>query len=48
MSGPGSGPGSGIDQPPPFWRRWRQLYWLVALLLVADVIAFWLLTRWAS
>jgi hypothetical protein len=46
MSEP-SGP-SGIDQPPPFWSRWSQLYWLVGGLLAADVLVFWLLTRWAS
>jgi len=46
MSEP-SGP-SPIDQPPPFWSRWSQLYWLVGGLLAADVLVFWLLTRWAS
>jgi hypothetical protein len=38
----------GIDEPPPFWRRWSRLYLLVAGLLAFDVLAFWLLTRWAS
>jgi hypothetical protein len=42
-----SGP-TGIDQPPPFWGRWNRLYWLVVGLLAADVLVFWLLTRWAS
>lgn len=40
--------GGGINEPPPFWRRWSQLYLLVAGLLAFDVLAFWLLTRWAS
>ena len=38
----------GIDAPPPFWSRWRRLYWFVAGLLVLDVLAMWFLTRWAS
>jgi hypothetical protein len=38
----------GIDDPPPFWKRWGQLYWLVGGLLAADVLACWLLTRWAT
>lgn len=32
----------------PSGRGWRRLYWLVAGLLAAEVVAFWLLTRWAS
>ena len=40
--------GTGLDQPPPFWSRWRQIYWFVAGLLAADVLVFWLLSRWAS
>jgi len=38
----------GLYEPPPFWQRWSKLYWLVAGLLVADVFACWLLTRWAT
>lgn len=38
----------GLDEPPPFWQRWSRLYWLVAGALAADVIVFWLLTRWAA
>jgi hypothetical protein len=33
---------------PPFGRTWRRLYWVVAGLLAAEVLAFWLLARWAS
>ena len=36
------------DDPPPFWSRWSQLYWLVAGLLAAETLAFWLLSRWAA
>jgi hypothetical protein len=46
--GAGGGAGGGIDQPPPFWGRWSRLYWLVAVLLAADVAVSYLLTRWAS
>jgi hypothetical protein len=35
-------------EPPPFWRTWRRLYWLVAGALVADIVVFWLLARWAA
>ena len=42
------GQAAGLDEPPPFWRRWSRLYWLVTGVLAADVIVFWLLTRWAS
>jgi hypothetical protein len=38
----------GLDQPPPIGGRWSRLYWAVAVLLAADVAAFWLLTWWAS
>lgn len=37
-----------LETPPPFWRRWSQLYWLVGGVLVLEVVAFWLLTRWAA
>ncbi|HET7506378.1 MAG TPA: hypothetical protein VFK02_35405 [Kofleriaceae bacterium] len=37
-----------IDQPPPILGRWSRLYWLVAGLLVVDMVVFWLLTRWAA
>ena len=43
-----SEPPTGIDAPPPFWRRWSQIYWVVAGLLAFDVLVFWLLTWWAS
>jgi hypothetical protein len=39
---------SGLDDPPPFWSRWSRIYWLVIGLLAADVLAFWLLERWAA
>ncbi|HEX4418729.1 MAG TPA: hypothetical protein VH165_12550 [Kofleriaceae bacterium] len=34
--------------PPPFWGTWRRLYWLVAGALVANIVALWLLARWAA
>ena len=37
-----------VDQPPPFWARWGRIYTVVAALLVAEMLAFWLLSRWAS
>jgi len=37
-----------VDPPPPFWSRWSQLYWVVAGLFAAEVLAFCLLTWWAS
>jgi hypothetical protein len=39
---------SATDEPPPLLGSWRRLYWLVAGLLAVDVLAFWLLGRWAS
>ncbi|HMG21633.1 MAG TPA: hypothetical protein VK607_09965 [Kofleriaceae bacterium] len=39
---------SALNEPPPFWGQWRRIYWFVAALLAVDVLAFWLLTRWAS
>ena len=39
---------SKLDDPPPFWGSWRRIYWVVAALLAFDVVAMWLLTRWAS
>lgn len=36
------------DEPPPFWARWGRIYTFLATLLVVQVLAFWLLTRWAS
>jgi len=39
---------SDVDRPPPFWGRWRRIYWLVAGLFAAEVVGFWLLSRWAS
>jgi hypothetical protein len=29
-------------------RTWSRLYWLVAGALAVEVVAFWLLTRWAA
>lgn len=40
--------GAPIDQPPPFWSRWSRIYWVIAGLLFAQTVAFWLLSRWAS
>jgi hypothetical protein len=37
-----------LNQPPPFWSRWSRIYWFVAGLLAFDIIAMWLLTRWAA
>jgi hypothetical protein len=37
-----------VDEPPPFWGRWNRIYWFVALLLLAQTIAFFALTRWTS
>ncbi len=34
--------------PPPFWSRWSRIYWFVGGLLAAQVLGFWLLSRWAS
>ena len=50
MSEPGAGGAGrgGTDEPPPFWSRWSRIYWFVAGLLVAQIVAFWLLARWAS
>ena len=47
MSGAG-GDRDRIDDPPPFWARWGRIYWVVAGLLAAETLAFWLLSRWAS
>jgi len=41
-------PRSDLDDPPPFWGRWSRIYWVVAGLLVADLLAFWLLQWWTS
>ncbi len=41
-------PADALHQPPPFWQRWSQLYWFVGGLLAANVLVFWLLTRWAT
>jgi len=41
-------PRSTPDEPPPFWTRWSRIYGFVATLLLAEVIVFWLLTRWVS
>ena len=34
---------SDLDRPPPFWGRWSRIYWLVAGLFAAEVVAFCLL-----
>jgi hypothetical protein len=36
------------ESPPPFLSRWRNVYVLVLAELGVLVVAFWLLTRWAS
>jgi hypothetical protein len=36
------------DEPPPFWGRWSRIYWFVATLLLVEMIAFLLLTRWVA
>jgi len=46
--GPADSARSGIEAPPPVMRTWGRLYWLVAGLLAFDVVAMWLLTRWAA
>jgi hypothetical protein len=46
-AGAGAGAG-GTDEPPPFWSRWSRIYGVVAGLLAIEVLAFWLLSRWAS
>ncbi len=35
-------------EPPPFWGRWGRIYLFVGGLLLAQVIAFYALTRWTS
>ena len=35
-------------EPPPFWGRWRRIYLFVAAMLVLEIVAFWLLSRWAA
>jgi hypothetical protein len=37
-----------LEEPPPFLGSWRRIYWLVLILLAADVVVFWLLMRWAA
>jgi hypothetical protein len=54
MSKPGAGAGvgaagrGGTDEPPPFWSRWSRIYWFIAGLLAAQIIAFWLLSWWTA
>jgi hypothetical protein len=36
------------DEPPPFWARWNRIYLFVFSLLLVEVIAFLLLTRWVA
>ena len=38
----------GVDEPPPFWSRWSRIYWVVAALLAAQTLGYWLLSRWAA
>jgi hypothetical protein len=33
------------DAPPPILGTWRRLYALVLIVLVAQVVLYWLLTR---
>ncbi len=37
-----------VDEPPPFWARWARIYLFVFGLLLAQTVAYWALTRWAS
>ena len=48
MTEPRNTPASRPDAPPPFWARWSRIYLFVAGLLLAQTIAFYLLTRWAA
>jgi len=48
MREPGRDPMSDVDRPPPFLGRWSRIYGLVTGLLVAELVVFWLLRRWAS
>jgi len=43
-----SEPESALDEPPPFWGRWRRIYWVVAGLLAAEILVFLLLREWAA
>ncbi len=36
------------ESPPPFLSTWKNVYLLVMVELVVTVVAFWILTRWAS
>jgi hypothetical protein len=36
------------ETPPPFLSTWRNVYLLVLAELLALVLAFWALARWAS
>ena len=36
------------DEPPPFWGRWGRIYLFVAMLLLVQAIAFYLLSQWSS
>ena len=37
-----------VDDPPPFWSRWTRIYTFVAVLLLVQAVAFWILSEWAS
>ncbi|MEO8700298.1 MAG: hypothetical protein ABI867_09655 [Kofleriaceae bacterium] len=36
------------DEPPPVLGRWSRIYVLVAGMLAAETLVFWLLSKWAS
>jgi hypothetical protein len=39
---------SNADEPPPFWGRWGRIYLFVAMLLLVQTIAFFVITQWSS
>ena len=41
-------PDDGAEAPPPFLRRWRNVYVLVLAELALVVALLYALTRWAS
>lgn len=36
------------DAKPPVFGSWRRVYWFVAIFFVAEVVAFYLITRYYS
>lgn len=45
---PGIGRPAPAEEPPPFLRRWRNVYLLVLGELAVLVVLFYALARWAS